>query len=182
MEDWQGEKCDVSLLEGVPAEYIIQKLDAACTWLHSLDIPTEQRDALITRLLLRKVSSNRMHHSFCNSLATQSLLELFRLDLQHARDRLGFLLVIAQNEFNKVQQYAPPHPAPESPAIRAVDPYITRRLPNFLPIRIVSLPPQNEVWPRLEQLLEGWSEVDSLLQSSSLSAWEVCCIDERQQV
>ncbi|KAK7688903.1 hypothetical protein QCA50_007594 [Cerrena zonata] len=155
-EDWQGEKCDVSLLEGVPAEYIIQKLDAACSWLHSLNIRSDQRDAIIDRLLLRK-----------------SLLELFRLDLQHARDRLRPSLVIARHGLHKVLQYAPPQPLEDSLAIRAVDPYITRRLPNFLPMRVVTLPSQDNVWKCLEQLLDGWSEVDSLLQSSTLSAWEL---------
>lgn len=32
-EDWQSDKCEVSLLEGVPAPFIIKKLDEAVNWL-----------------------------------------------------------------------------------------------------------------------------------------------------
>jgi N-alpha-acetyltransferase 35, NatC auxiliary subunit len=32
-EDWQSEKCDVSLLEGVPTNHILFKLEEAGNWL-----------------------------------------------------------------------------------------------------------------------------------------------------
>ncbi|KAG6817045.1 hypothetical protein H0H87_000457 [Tephrocybe sp. NHM501043] len=33
-EDWQGDKCDVSLLEGTPVKYVLSKLEDASMWLH----------------------------------------------------------------------------------------------------------------------------------------------------
>ena len=32
-EDWQSEKCDVSLLEGVPVKHILVQLEDAAHWL-----------------------------------------------------------------------------------------------------------------------------------------------------
>lgn len=32
-EDWQSEKCDVSLLEGIPTNHVISKLEEAGNWL-----------------------------------------------------------------------------------------------------------------------------------------------------
>ena len=55
VEDWQGEKCDVSLLEGVNAEVISRILDMACDWLRQSQFPETQVAALCDRLLLRKV-------------------------------------------------------------------------------------------------------------------------------
>jgi len=32
-EDWQSDKCEVSLLEGVPVSFVVKKLDEAVNWL-----------------------------------------------------------------------------------------------------------------------------------------------------
>ena len=55
MEDWQGEKCDVSLLEGINPDLIIHMLDRACDLLRQSDLSKDQVEALCDRLLLRKV-------------------------------------------------------------------------------------------------------------------------------
>lgn len=55
VEDWHGEKCDVSLLEGINAEIIVNLLDAACDWLRQSDLSDAHTEALCDRLLLRKV-------------------------------------------------------------------------------------------------------------------------------
>jgi hypothetical protein len=34
-EDWQSEKCEVSLLEGVPVKHVLSKLEEACVWVRS---------------------------------------------------------------------------------------------------------------------------------------------------
>ena len=70
-------------------------------------------------------------------------------------------------------QYTSAEPPPDSPSLRAIDPHVTRRLPNFIPIRLVALSSQETVWLLLEQFFEGWAELDALLQSSTLFAWEV---------
>ena len=56
IEDWQSEKSEVSLLEGVPVGIVIQRLDDACRWLRSSGLPMEKQEALIDRIILRKVS------------------------------------------------------------------------------------------------------------------------------
>ena len=55
VEDWQGEKCDVSLLEGVNSDLIVHLLDHASDWVQQSDLPEAQADALCNRLYLRKV-------------------------------------------------------------------------------------------------------------------------------
>lgn len=60
MEDWQSEKCEVTLLEGVPVDFIVRKLDEAYTWLRDTKIPTQWVDALADRLALRKVCVSRI--------------------------------------------------------------------------------------------------------------------------
>ena len=67
-EDWQSEKCDISLMEGVPAEHAIWKLDEACTYLRHAPISIQDRDALCDRILLRKVGpqTTTLSHSYFN--------------------------------------------------------------------------------------------------------------------
>lgn len=55
-EDWQSEKCEISLLEGVDVIHILQQLDDALEWLRRSSVPGIYVDALSDRLLLRKVS------------------------------------------------------------------------------------------------------------------------------
>ena len=58
VEDWQGEKCDVSLLDGVTSDLIVHLLDTASDWVQQSDLPEAQADALCDRLYLRKVGFN----------------------------------------------------------------------------------------------------------------------------
>lgn len=64
MEDWQGDKCDVTLLEGVPVAVVVGKLDEALAWLRHSSIPEHARDALYDRLLLRKVRDSHVPLTF----------------------------------------------------------------------------------------------------------------------
>ncbi|KAI0792657.1 Mak10 subunit, NatC N-terminal acetyltransferase-domain-containing protein [Abortiporus biennis] len=156
-EDWQSEKCDISLMEGVPVEYAIQNLNDACIWVHSAQLSPEDGDSITNRLLLRK-----------------ALLELFRLDVTAHLDNLNPLIRIARNHLNTIlTQPQVPTPVPGSPALLAIDPHITRRLHNFIPIRMLELPDQDQVWASIDQLLKDWEELDKLLHSDSISAWDV---------
>jgi hypothetical protein len=56
IEDWQSEKSDVSLLEGAPVNMILAQLDDACNWLRASNLSSEQQEALLDRILLRKVA------------------------------------------------------------------------------------------------------------------------------
>lgn len=55
MEDWQSEKYEVSLLEGIPVDMILHKLDEAYAWLRDSGLPAQWVDAIGDRLALRKV-------------------------------------------------------------------------------------------------------------------------------
>ncbi|KAI0355145.1 Mak10-domain-containing protein [Trametes cingulata] len=155
VEDWQGEKCDVSLLEGVNAEVISRILDTACDWLRQSDLPRDQVVALCDRLLLRK--------TIMQLFRTNPLTNLDELRIDTAAG-LGLLYRIRTPQ----QRPLPP----DSPALLAMDLYIARRLPNFMPIRVTELPPQEESWNALEAFLEYWQEVSRLVTSPSLLKWE----------
>jgi N-alpha-acetyltransferase 35, NatC auxiliary subunit len=55
MEDWQGEKCEVTLLEGVPVDMVLRKLDEAYVWLRDSEPESPCVDAICDRLALHKV-------------------------------------------------------------------------------------------------------------------------------
>ena len=55
MEDWQSEKCEVTLLEGVPVDMVLRKLDEAYAWLRESGLPAEWVEALCDRLGLYRV-------------------------------------------------------------------------------------------------------------------------------
>ena len=57
-EDWQSEKCEISLLEGMNVDFVIQQLDEALDWVRQSSLSATQIDALSDRLLLRKVSQS----------------------------------------------------------------------------------------------------------------------------
>ncbi|KAI0668348.1 Mak10-domain-containing protein [Trametes maxima] len=155
VEDWQGEKCDVSLLEGIDAEVVSQILDRACDWLRRSDFPDAQVAALIDRLLLRKV-----------------LLELYRADPLNGVDQLHVDIAAGLGLLHRIRTGEQDPLPPDSPALLAIDPHIARRLPNFMPIRVTDLPPQSKSWEALEAFLEYWQEVVQLVTSPSLLKWE----------
>ncbi|KAI0373145.1 Mak10-domain-containing protein [Pilatotrama ljubarskyi] len=155
VEDWQGEKCDVSLLEGVNAEVISRILDNACDWLRQSHLPESQVSALCARLLLRK-----------------TILQLYRSNPLTNVDELQVDIAAALGLLYRIRASPQSPLPPHSPALLAMDPYIARRLPNFMPIRVTELPPQEESWKTLEAFLGYWQEVARLVTSPSLLKWE----------
>ncbi|KAI8974244.1 Mak10-domain-containing protein [Trametes punicea] len=155
VEDWQSEKCDVSLLEGVDAEVVLRILDVACDWLRQSYFPDPQVTALCDRLLLRK-----------------TLLQLYRNEPLKDSAQLAYDGAIALGLLHRIRTTTQNPLGPDSPAFLAIDPYIARRLPNFMPIRVTELPPQDKSWGALEAFLEYWQEVGKLITSPSLSKWE----------
>ncbi|KAI0738031.1 Mak10 subunit, NatC N-terminal acetyltransferase-domain-containing protein [Daedaleopsis nitida] len=154
VEDWQGEKCDVSLLEGVDSVVIVNMIDAACEWLRQSDLADAHIEALRDRLLLRK-----------------TLLYLYRLDLLKSSSELGYNVAVARGLLHRVRTFQPTLPQ-DSPVTLAMDPYIARRLPNFMPIRVTELPPLAETWDTLDTFLSFWGEIGYLVNSLSLLKWE----------
>ncbi|PSR70873.1 hypothetical protein PHLCEN_2v13235 [Hermanssonia centrifuga] len=156
MEDWQSDKCEVTLLEGVPVDIVLRKLDDACSWLRNSALPQTDKEALCDRLMLRK-----------------TLLELFKLSHLDNLDELRPLVAIAKNILRRVQARPSVQPIDGSPALYSFDPRVVRRLHTVMPIRVLELPSQETVWSKVEQLLEGWEQVGHLRSVHSLSGWEI---------
>ncbi|KIP07499.1 hypothetical protein PHLGIDRAFT_105599 [Phlebiopsis gigantea 11061_1 CR5-6] len=156
VEDWHSEKCEVSLLEGVPVDMVLRKLDDAYTWLHNTDIPQEWIDTIGDRLALRK-----------------TLLQLFRASHLGDLDDLRPLTTIARKILRKVRSHPSETPGADSPALAAFDPRVTRRLPTVMPTCELELPTQSLVWDEIDRLLYGWDNVDHLRVNHSLSSWKL---------
>ncbi|KAH9857479.1 Mak10-domain-containing protein [Lenzites betulinus] len=155
IEDWQGEKCDVSLLEGINAEVVARMLDAACEWLHQSSLSETQVSALCDRLLLRK-----------------TILQLYRSNPLTDMGGITYHIAAGCGFVYRVRTISRVSIPPGSPAFLVVDPYIARRLPNFMPIRVTEMPAQDESWQALEAFLESWQEIGDLVASPSLLKWE----------
>ncbi|KAI0344977.1 Mak10-domain-containing protein [Trametopsis cervina] len=156
IEDWQSEKCEVSLLEGVPVNVILRRLEDACHWLRASALPAEQRDALYDRIMLRK-----------------HLLELFDLSTTGNSDSILSVVTVALKALRQVQKRPSSPPAPGSPALLAFDPRVSRRLHTVIPIRVVELLEPQAVWSGLEQLLNGWADVDYMRNTRLMYSWQV---------
>ncbi|KAF8626362.1 hypothetical protein AX15_005013 [Amanita polypyramis BW_CC] len=156
-EDWQSDKCEVSLLEGLPTRVAISRLDEAASWLlRSNKIPEEWRHPLRARILLRK-----------------SLLQL--MELQSSTDAVQFVKLI--DEARKCLAYVQSHPAPEpepnSPAHRAFDPMIVRRLSTAFPASRMPMPSLEQAWNALVELLDDLHDLSCLTRTMSIMTWEV---------
>ncbi|GBE82822.1 Mak10-domain-containing protein [Sparassis crispa] len=155
IEDWQGEKCEVSLLEGITTEFIIQKLDTALNWLRKSVLPISYVLALSDRLLLRK-----------------AILQLLKLNPARTSE-LRLLISTAREALNRIRAHPVEPPSSDSLAYLTFDPYITRRLPNFMPMRVLELPPQGETWNAIENLFEDWEELCLLLDTPCITTWVI---------
>ncbi|TFK32597.1 Mak10 subunit, NatC N-terminal acetyltransferase-domain-containing protein [Crucibulum laeve] len=155
-EDWQSDKCDVSLLEGVPVKFVVAKLDEAVNWLcNSGKVSNPWRDALCERLLLRR-----------------SLLQLMNTDV--SRDRSVFQThIIASCEYlRSIAAHSSPNYEPGTTPHFAFDPYIARRLNTFVPIRVLDVPPVQQTWKAIGEMLDGFWEVSLLANNECLATWQ----------
>lgn len=156
IEDWFGEKCDVSLLEGVAAHFALRKLDDACEWLRHSDLPASEITRLCNRLLLRQT-------------LVQLLMLTPPLDVTEMRD----LITTARELLQAIRVDPISTPTKGSPALLVFDPFISRRLPNFMPVKAVELPHQDETWDMLDRFLRDYEELSVLLDSLHVTTWEV---------
>ncbi|KAF9480902.1 hypothetical protein BDN70DRAFT_877091 [Pholiota conissans] len=156
-EDWQSDKCDVLLLEGMPVPFAISQLDDAIGWLfHAVEIPASWRAALRARLQLRK-----------------SLLQV--MSTEPTKDRIEFQrLVFAAKEHLAMVKASPTiECGDDSPAALAFDPYIGRRLQTATPIRVIPAPSFEQTCETVSRLLDGLQEVGLLETVSDLSTWQI---------
>ncbi|KAG6916900.1 hypothetical protein DXG01_004733 [Tephrocybe rancida] len=156
-EDWQGEKCDISLLEGTPAKYVVSKLEDASMWLQrTTSIAVIWRNALRARIILRKTFLHLMQADvFSNPSEYQNLID-------QAREQLMI-----------IRSHPSPQPEASSPALHAFDPCIARCLKTVVPLRVLSLPPPEDTWNAIDRILDGWQELCLLAQAHCLSTWKM---------
>ncbi|KAK7438437.1 N-alpha-acetyltransferase, non-catalitic subunit [Stygiomarasmius scandens] len=156
-EDWQADKCEVSLLEGWPVKAAMARLTDAIDWLtRTTKVPPQWRDALKLRLRFRLMLLRLMEHNVHSDVA-----------------RFRQVLFEAQRLLSIMKNSSISEPSDNSPANAAFDPYIARRLNTFMPIRVIELPTMEETWAKLENWLNGWEELTRLAQIGDVSSWDV---------
>lgn len=154
-EDWQSDKCEVSLLEILQPPFVMKQLDTARTWLQSSGKVTPTwRDALSARLALCK-----------------TLLMLMSTDMHRNLPAVFPLFDEARHYLQTMRSTLPPIPHPKSPAQLAFDPYIARRLNTFIPVRVITLRPIEETLKDVAHMIERWQEVASLTVIPDITVW-----------
>ncbi|KAJ7119014.1 Mak10 subunit, NatC N-terminal acetyltransferase-domain-containing protein [Mycena epipterygia] len=156
-EDWQSDKGDTSLLEGMSVQNVIVGIDGATAWLlRSKKVPEPWVTALVARLNLRK-----------------ALLQAMDANIFKSSSEFLDLVNIARNHLRTVRAYPSPDMGPSSTAHLAFDPYIARKLNSTVPIRVIDVPPVTETWDALDALLDGWEEQRLLSLTANVSTWEI---------
>ncbi|KIY48168.1 hypothetical protein FISHEDRAFT_59008 [Fistulina hepatica ATCC 64428] len=160
-EDWQSDKCDTSLLEGMQLDQAYQLLDNALMWLQYTKCLAEPwRGALVARLTLRK--------------AVLDIIATGPMPPDGQNMRFWESLQIAKTALHQVMQAQPiPEPRAGSPARRAFDPYIARKLNTLTPIRVVPLRGTEWTWKTLDRLVSGMSEACALRVDMHMSTWQL---------
>ncbi|KAF8801418.1 hypothetical protein BYT27DRAFT_7198198 [Phlegmacium glaucopus] len=154
-EDWQSDKCEISLLEGTPVPFILSKLDDAVIWLgQSVFVSEFWKTALQARILLRK-----------------ALLQIMSAERTTSQHILHDLVQSAREQVLVIQTYSP-ECSPGSPAQLAFDPYIGRRLQMFTPIRVIPPPDLQKTCDAIRRLLDGIDEISLLKDMNELVTWE----------
>ncbi|KAH9483568.1 N-alpha-acetyltransferase 35, NatC auxiliary subunit [Psilocybe cubensis] len=153
VQDWQSDKCEVSLLEGMPTHHIITKLDDSIIW-----------------LLESSCNAHNVEKRAQSSIASSKVMSTIP-----SQDRFEFqrLLLLARDHLHTVKSNPSPDCEPGSPAQLAFDPYIGRRLQTATPIRIVTPPSIEDTYKSLYRLLDGLYEVGLLETFDQITAWEI---------
>ncbi|KAK7035942.1 Mak10 subunit, NatC N-terminal acetyltransferase-domain-containing protein [Favolaschia claudopus] len=156
-EDWQSDKGDTSLLEGMSVQNVIAMIDAAATWLvRSRKVSAPWTAALLARLNLRK-----------------TLLQLMDANIFKAPSEFLDLINIVRSHLKTVRTSPSPDPGSDATARLAFDPYIARKLNSSVPIRVIEIPPVSEAWQSVDALLDGWEEQRLLSLTTNVSTWEL---------
>ena len=103
----------------------------------------------------------------------QTIVELFRINQAEELDEMRPLVIIAKNILRRIQASPKREPKLSSAALNAFDPRVTRRLHTVVPIRVLDLPSQQQVWKSVEDLLDGWESISHLHDVHSLGSWKV---------
>lgn len=100
-------------------------------------------------------------------------MEIVSLNPQRERELLELKRKDAVSYLERIEQQPSPEPAADSVARMAFDPYITRRLFAFMPLRVLELPPQDRTWKVLRSLFSGLKELYELTGATNVTTWQV---------
>lgn len=153
LEDFNADKADVSLLEGVQIPTALQQLDKALAWLdrwHTAD--TVWKNALYNRISLRR----------------HILLAVSINEVTGVAGRITHLLDALASYHSVRAGPVPATPPPSSQLHAAFDPTINRRLIVSMPLKVIELMGINDAWKALQSMLEGMLETCRMLESAEV--------------
>ncbi|KAB5595202.1 N-alpha-acetyltransferase 35 [Ceratobasidium theobromae] len=145
MEDFNADKADISLLEGIQIPTVIGQLDKALSWLERWNTTdTVWKHALYNRISLRK-------HILLAVSANESMGDM------------GARVADALASYHTIRSGpVPSTPPPSSQLHAAFDPTINRRL---IVIELMSI---DDAWKALQSMLQGMLEICHLLESNDV--------------
>ncbi|KAG8764246.1 hypothetical protein FRC11_011262 [Ceratobasidium sp. 423] len=154
LEDFNADKADVSLFEGIQIPTVIGELDKALTWLDRWQtVHTTWKYALYHRIALRK----HILLSVAAGLGASTIADR----AAHVSNALASYHTIQAGP-------VPGTPPPSSQLHAAFDPTINRRLVVSMPLRVIELMPISDAWKALQGMLEGILETCKALDSADL--------------
>lgn len=106
-------------------------------------------------------------------LSLKSLLQLMEFNGSADPAQLANLIGEARECLTFVRSNPVPEPTPNSPARRAFDPTITRRLNTAVPACRVAEPSMEQAWEALAALLDDLYDLSCLKRTRSFISWEV---------
>ncbi|KAH7340129.1 Mak10 subunit, NatC N-terminal acetyltransferase-domain-containing protein [Rhizoctonia solani] len=154
LEDFNADKADISLLEGIQIPTVIAELDKALAWLDRWQtVNTVWKYALYHRIALRKHILLSVAVGLTESTITERAAHVSNALASYHSIRAG---------------PAPGTPPPSSPLHAAFDPTINRRLIVSMPLKVIELMPINDAWKALQGMLQGILEICKTIDSADL--------------
>ncbi|KAF8758728.1 Mak10 subunit, NatC N(alpha)-terminal acetyltransferase [Rhizoctonia solani] len=154
LEDFNADKADVSLYEGVQVQTVVAELDKALVWLDrwsTTDVVWKY--ALHHRIALRK-------HILLSVSVGQNESSIAER-ATHVSNALASYHSVRAGP-------VPGTPPPSSPLHAAFDPTINRRLVVSMPLKVIKLMPTDDAWKALQGMLQGVLETCKALNSVDL--------------
>jgi hypothetical protein len=101
------------------------------------------------------------------------MLELMHCGVYRNLTKFQALVMAARHQLHFIRSHPLPAPDSSSPSLLAFDPYISRRLRSFTPLRVVTLPDINTTWNALDALFDGLYDLSVLSVTTSIMTWQV---------
>ncbi|QRW26851.1 Mak10 subunit, NatC N(alpha)-terminal acetyltransferase [Rhizoctonia solani] len=154
LEDFNADKADVSLYEGVQVQTVVAELDKALVWLDRWSTTDAVwKYALHHRIALRK-------HILLSVSVGQNESSIAER-ATHVSNALASYHSVRAGP-------VPGTPPSSSPLHAAFDPTINRRLVVSMPLKVIKLMPTDDAWKALQGMLQGVLETCKALNSVDL--------------